>query len=308
MPRHSLTLATAVMLSFGSHAFAQGTPTPPPATSSVPANRLANQFASLAGSFDNSLALVTALRTGMPVTFTTTPPCPAPCTTPPPDVKTTIDVPTRPMGWGNVRHTLALAQFALAKAGITNPTPDQLAAALDGGTVKNDAGKSVELKGILTLRAGGMGWGQIAHAEGTTLGKVNQPLKPFNTVTSGSGSTATTTASGKSVGITTGSGTSVGTVSAAGGKSFGASQAGRGIVTAGGGSVSPGVATGNGNANAGGNGAAHAGRADVNAVMAGNRDLKLPAILRRHWHPMPNEKPAQHQFQAEVAELLTLTG
>src|SRR5512143_2695796 len=47
----------------------------------------------------------------------------------------TFAPPTKPMGWGNVSHALALAQFALAQQGITSPTGDQLQAALIGGDI-----------------------------------------------------------------------------------------------------------------------------------------------------------------------------
>jgi hypothetical protein len=87
---------------------------------------------------------------------------------------TTIDPPTGKMGWGEVKIALALAEDSLAKAGITNPTPEQLQAALNGGdiTVKNADGTTTTttLKGVLTMRASGMGWGQIAKADGTTVG------------------------------------------------------------------------------------------------------------------------------------------
>jgi hypothetical protein len=150
----------------------------------VPADRLANLFAGFLGSRENALAVVNALRNGTTATLTTTPACAAPChQAAHGHGSTTLDVPTKPMGWGNVRHALALAQYSLAQAGITNPTPAQIAAALNGGTVTTSAGKPVELRGVLTMRASGMGWGNIARAEGTTMGNVNHGLKPFNAVT-----------------------------------------------------------------------------------------------------------------------------
>ena len=41
------------------------------------------------------------------------------------------------MGYGNVNIALRLAQASLAEHGIRNPTPEQLKAALNGGTVTN---------------------------------------------------------------------------------------------------------------------------------------------------------------------------
>ena len=64
------------------------------------------------------------------------------------------------MGWGNVSHSLALAQFALNQAGITNPTGAQLQAALLGNTIKTADAKSITFAGVLQQRADGMGWGQ----------------------------------------------------------------------------------------------------------------------------------------------------
>ena len=244
------------------------TPTPAPAptptpvtTSSVPENRLADRFAAFFGSRENALAAVHALRTGTSATLVSTTPCATPCATPLPVRTTTLDVPTKPMGWGNVRHSLALAQYSLSQQGITNPTPQQIAAALNGGTVTSGTGSTVELKGILTQRSGGMGWGQIAHAEGTTMGKVNQGLKPFNAVTTPPAPTPTpvTTAAGPASGskVATAGKASSGIVTAGGGGGATASTAGRGIVTGngGGGVVSAGGKGGGnafGHANAGG--------------------------------------------------------
>jgi hypothetical protein len=76
---------------------------------------------------------VTALRNGTSATLTTTT-TPTGSTTPV-TTTTTVDVPTKPMGWGNVKIALALAQKTLLAAGITQPTPAQLQAALNGGDV-----------------------------------------------------------------------------------------------------------------------------------------------------------------------------
>lgn len=248
------------------------------------ATRIAATFGSLAGSSDNTLALVNALRTGSSVTLTTatapttsmpatttttgpgtgttTPTATGPGTgtatpTTPTATTTTITPPTGKMGWGNVFIALALAKTELANAGITNPTPDQLQAALTGGDVTAADGSTVTLKGVLTMRASGMGWGQIAQAEGTKLGPVVSSLKsakvrvasiaPASATTAPVGTKAsrlttaddTTTTSGKTHGhgITTASGSGTSTVSGKGhglttaaGVASGSSS--RGIVTA----------------------------------------------------------------------------
>src|SRR2546423_1614882 len=70
------------------------------------AQKIASRFTGLAGSSDNALALVEGLRSGTAIDLkTTSTGTPATTTT-----TTTITPPTRPMGWGNVRIALALAQ------------------------------------------------------------------------------------------------------------------------------------------------------------------------------------------------------
>jgi hypothetical protein len=186
------------------------------------AARFASPFATLAGSQENAVALATALRTGTPATLTYT----TIVDGKPVIITETITPPTKPMGWGNVSHALALAQFSLAQAGITQPTPAELQAALVGGKITTSAGKVVTLDGVLTQRASGMGWGQIARSEGTTMGAVNRGLK-----------TPVTTAHGPTEHIATSSKMSTAggaTLTTAGGSTSGASNGSKGITTAGG--------------------------------------------------------------------------
>ena len=229
------------------------------------AQKIASSFVNLAGSKENALALVIGLRNGTDVTLktvapaTTPPPSTPPTTTPPPTTTTTtttIDPPTGKMGWGNVKIALALAQDVLLKAGITKPTAAQLQAALDGGTVTRADGTTVTLKGVLQMRADGMGWGQIAQAGGTKLGTVMKTIKPeaaeharhekgeskvthakdVAKVADAKAATAPTT----SKGMTTASGTAAGPASRGLVTAEGATQAraskgqalGRGVVTA----------------------------------------------------------------------------
>lgn len=143
------------------------------------AARIAAYFANLAGSKDNALALVNALRTGTDVNLVTTTTVPGTGGAPPTTTTTTTTFtpPTSKMGWGNVKIALGLAQDALLRAGITKPTAEQLQIALLGGDIKTAAGTTVTLKGVLQMRADGMGWGQIAHAGGTNVGPVVSSLK-----------------------------------------------------------------------------------------------------------------------------------
>ena len=128
-------------------------------------SRIAGDFTAFAGSSDNANALVSGLRSGSAIDLTTT-------TADGKASPVTVPATTKPMGYGNVTITLALAQTSLAKAGITQPTAEQLQAALTGGTVTLADGSTVKLQGILTLRASGMGWGKIAKTLGVRLGSV----------------------------------------------------------------------------------------------------------------------------------------
>src|SRR5512140_3597237 len=156
------------------------------------AARIASSFTSMAGSDANALALVNGLRNGTTITLTSPKPAATgtgtgagtstgtgtgTATGTGGTTTTTITPPTKPMGWGNVRIALALAQAQLQQAGITKPTAAQLQAALTGGTLKGPTGTTTQVQGVLTMRASGMGWGQIAQAQGTKLGPVLAGLR-----------------------------------------------------------------------------------------------------------------------------------
>ena len=215
--------------------------------------KIASDFQSFAGSTENSTALVNGLRNGSEITLTQKG-----------ERSATFTPATKPMGFGNVSTSLALARFQLAQQGITNPTPTQLQTALNGGTITVN-GKTVDYQGILQMRADGMGWGQIAQSAGTKLGPVVSGIKTQNahiaalpaplpaSTTTAAGATAgsTATANGNSgstngKGVVTASGAalsgaspgkSANHVTTAGGD--GAAPRGQGIVTAGGSSASP---------------------------------------------------------------------
>ena len=282
MSRTLKTLAAAAVIALAPAAFAQtGSPidaqvkafdkTANNRGQAQVASKIASNFASLAGSEENALALVNALRTGDAVKLTYPPTGTG--TTP---TISTIDPPTGNMGWGNVKIALALAQDQLARAGIANPTAGQLQAALNGGTVsvKNPDGTTTttQLRGVLQMRVDGMGWGEIAQATGTKVGPVVSQLKMAHakvaTIPAG---TASTTAAAPAVpkvstalgaggavhgakGITTASGSGA-TASAAHGKH---ASVGAGVVTASGGTASS-VTTAHGNAGGNGNGKGNAG-------------------------------------------------
>ena len=123
------------------------------------------RYTTLAGSETNAKSLVTGLRDGTDVKLTSG------------AATTTIDPPTGKMGYGNVNIALALAEASLKEQGITQPTADQLKAALNGGTITDSSGKTVQMSGVLQMRASGKGWGEIAHALGFKLGDIVRSAK-----------------------------------------------------------------------------------------------------------------------------------
>ncbi|HEX7632011.1 MAG TPA: hypothetical protein VF388_07760 [Lacunisphaera sp.] len=135
----------------------------------APAARIGAKFTTFAGSADNATALVTGLHDGTAITLSST--VNGQTTT------TTFTPATGKLGYGNTFIALALAQGSLAKAGITSPTPAQIQAALNGGPVTGSSGTAVTLTGVLTLRATGEGWGDIAKTLDLKLGRISHDLR-----------------------------------------------------------------------------------------------------------------------------------
>ena len=255
MKKHIRTLAAAVVMALAPAVMAQTT-TPPSELNkgqNLVATKIASNFTGIAGGEENALALVNALRTGGEVTLVTTvpPPSGSPPGTLPTTTETSFAVPTKPMGWGNVKHALALAQDQLARAGITDPTAAQLQTALMGGdlVVTNADGTTTttSVKGVLTMRADGMGWGNIAKEGGTKLGpvtsKVDMSNKSLKTATATTTSTAAGTTAGTKRGVTTAAGTSAPAtrgskgITTAAGAAAPTTKGSKGITTAAGGSA-----------------------------------------------------------------------
>jgi hypothetical protein len=173
-------------------------------------NKTSSDFSSFLGS--DSTAVVTGLRNGTPINLTRTqttinPTTGAPVTT---TTTTTITPPTGQMGHGEVYISLALAKQQLGTMGITEPTPEQLQAAMTGGSITQtttdpttglQVTKTTEMQGILTMRSQNMGWGKIAQELGTKLGPVMSGMKranqslatTTNATAKGSAATSTTT-------------------------------------------------------------------------------------------------------------------
>lgn len=129
---------------------------------STVSTHLASRYANFAGSQDNASSLITGLRSGTPFTLIST-------DTTGTTAQTTITPATGSLGYGEVNTALALAQAELTKYGITDPTPQQIQTALDGGTLTTSTG-IVTLSGVLSMRQSGEGWGQIANSLGYRLG------------------------------------------------------------------------------------------------------------------------------------------
>jgi hypothetical protein len=170
-------------------------------------DKLSSDFGSFLGA--DSKTVITNLRNGTSFNLTTTTPGTTP-TSAPVTTTTTINPPTGKMGWGNVYISLALAKQQLSQYGITQPTPQQLQAALTGGTITTGTGTTAtttQLKGVLSLRNDGMGWGQIAQKLGVKLGTVMSSLKSANhSLAAGATTSSTSTSSTAGSGITTGKG------------------------------------------------------------------------------------------------------
>ena len=192
-------LTTLLAALWGPTAHSQPLPASSPDSRYV--QRIGDQYVSFAGSSANLESLAAGLRNGSVVTLT--------------EGATSVDFlpPTRPMGYGHVTRALDLARRQLSAAGISNPTPEQLRAAMIGGTVSTANG-NVNLQGVLRLRSQGMGWGQIAHAVGVHPGlrasskATTQPLRAPTTALSGSVPKSSLAASSRraSPGIVTGTG------------------------------------------------------------------------------------------------------
>lgn len=130
-----------------------------------PQHRLVEKYDRWAGSEKNARELVEGLRNDTRIDLSK-------------NGKTASFTPaTGKMGWGSVDNALALAKASLAEQGIRNPTPEQIKAALNGGTITTKSGQRVTMPGVLKLRASGMGWGKIAHQLGFKLGDLKRADK-----------------------------------------------------------------------------------------------------------------------------------
>jgi hypothetical protein len=123
------------------------------------AARIAAQFSHLAGGDENAMALVLALHSGAPVRLAAI----GEESRVVPEM-VSLDLPTAPMAWNDVRVSLLNAQDQLVRAGIVRPSLEDLHAALLGGQVSASDGAPLVLRGVLQMRAEGLSWLDIARA------------------------------------------------------------------------------------------------------------------------------------------------
>ena len=120
--------------------------------------KIAAGYAVFAGSEDNAVALVEALHEGVPVNLSFAQADPAGAL----PAVVTIDPPTGPMDWNDVRMALMLARDSMVGIGVSRPSGEQLHAVLMGGEAIAPSGRPVTFRGVLQMRAEGLNWGRIA--------------------------------------------------------------------------------------------------------------------------------------------------
>lgn len=133
--------------------------------------QFAQGYVRFAGSQENAESLVTGLRTGGEVVLA------SPGVDPDTVVETAFVPVTGAMGYGEANLSLALAEAQLAAMGIVEPTAEEIAWALNGGTLVGTDGE-LAFDGVLQMRADGMGWGRIAQELDMNLGEVISARTP----------------------------------------------------------------------------------------------------------------------------------
>jgi hypothetical protein len=114
--------------------------------------RLIAEFGSWIGNPHDADQVVTTLRSGRPTATTGA---------------ASLEPATGPLGYGEVRLALKLAQGALAQQGVTVPNASQLQAALHGGALLTPQGEQM-MDGVLPQKAQGTAWATMAGRYGLT--------------------------------------------------------------------------------------------------------------------------------------------
>lgn len=107
-------------------------------------SRLSSQYSGWAGGKSNADNLVSGLRSGSSITLVTTGTGRS--------VSMAGFTPSRAMTYREVSSALAGARDTLARIGVTNPTAEQIQAALIGGDVEVANGSSRQLAGVIVPR------------------------------------------------------------------------------------------------------------------------------------------------------------
>ncbi|CAM8637212.1 hypothetical protein MCEZEM1_00076 [Comamonadaceae bacterium] len=114
--------------------------------------RLIAEFGSWIGNPHDADQVVTTLRSGRPTATAGA---------------ASLEPATGPLGYGEVRLALKLAQGALAQQGVTAPNASQLQAALHGGSLLTPQGEQM-MDGVLPQKAQGTAWATMAGRYGLT--------------------------------------------------------------------------------------------------------------------------------------------
>lgn len=114
--------------------------------------RLIAEFGSWIGNPHDADQVVTTLRSGRPTATAGA---------------ASLEPATGPLGYGEVRLALKLAQGALAQQGVTSPNASQLQAALHGGVLRTPQGEQ-RMEGVLPQKAQGTAWAAMAGRYGLT--------------------------------------------------------------------------------------------------------------------------------------------
>ncbi|QSX78836.1 hypothetical protein [Agrilutibacter solisilvae] len=188
---HLFMALSAALLLIGAPALAQDAPPDTVEDGGVPRDRLVDEYADTLFEGDEIAAgeAVTALRTGGDFTVTTTvtrqvtnpdgTPATNPDGTPVMEtvaIESLVPNPNGPMGWGEVDHSLGLAE-AMVENGSALSMEEALLGEAVTTTVTNPDGTTTTTTtyggGLLDMRADGMGWGQIAKELGfKSLGEI----------------------------------------------------------------------------------------------------------------------------------------
>lgn len=166
------SLGMAVVLCMS--CFASAADLPGAASDEQESVALTDAYTAFAGSSSNAHALVDGLLNGTRITLE------APAAAGHHASQSSFVPKTGKLGYDNVRMALALAQAALVKAQITQPTTAQIEAVLNGGAIMAPYGPA-QMPGILALRSRGQVWGNISKALGVKLaadGSVAAASKP----------------------------------------------------------------------------------------------------------------------------------